>query len=110
MAPSCRPHSAERQLARACAVGLMTGPHAHSSGAHGKGVAGPGCLPQNQANWGGRPPHCGHVSPRHQVPPPGTLSAQRQPARACAVGLVMGPQGHTPRAHGKGVAGRGRLL
>ena len=28
-APSCRPHSAQSQLARARAVGLVTGPHAH---------------------------------------------------------------------------------
>ena len=29
-APSCRPHSAQSQLARARAVGLVTGPHART--------------------------------------------------------------------------------
>ena len=45
-APSCRPHSAQSQLARACAVGLVTGPEAHTPHIHGKLAAGPSLRPQ----------------------------------------------------------------
>ena len=48
-APWCRPHSAQSQLARARAVGLMTGPHAHIPRTHSQWVVGPGRTPQGRA-------------------------------------------------------------
>ena len=39
-APSCRPHSAQNQLARARAVGLVTGPRAHTPRTHSQWVVG----------------------------------------------------------------------
>ena len=44
-APSCRPHSAQSQLARARAVVLVTGPHARTPRIHSKWVVGPGRTP-----------------------------------------------------------------
>ena len=41
--PSWHPHSKQHHLARACAVGSMTGPHTYSPRAQGTRAAGPGC-------------------------------------------------------------------
>ena len=48
-APSCRPHSAQSQLARARAVGLVTGPHARTP-PHPQPV---GSGPRQPAQWAG---------------------------------------------------------
>ena len=63
---SCRPHSAQRQHARACAVGLVTCPQAH-----GKRAAGPGRTPQGRAVGKGRVPNPGHPTWRPEAPPSG---------------------------------------
>ena len=45
-APSCCPHSAQSQLARARAVGLVTVPQAQTPRTHSQWVVGPGRTPQ----------------------------------------------------------------
>ena len=45
-APSCRPHSAQSQLARARAVGSVTGPNARTPRTHSQWVVGPGRTPE----------------------------------------------------------------
>ena len=44
--PSCRPDSAQSQLARVRAVGLVTGPHARTPRTHSQWVVGPGRTPE----------------------------------------------------------------
>ena len=109
-APSCSPHSAESQLARARAVGLVTGPHARTPRTHSQWVVGPGRTPERTSGRGlgsARP-----QTPRTQAggaPPErpraahtaGQASARGQLARARAVGLVTGPHART---HPKGSA------
>ena len=51
-APSCRPHSAQSQLARARAVGLVTGPHARTPRTHSQWVVGPGRTPERTSGRG----------------------------------------------------------
>ena len=103
-APSCRPHSAQSQLARAHAVGLVTGPHARTPRTHSQWVVGPGCTPEktNGRGWESAGPR----TPRTQASgaPPGRpgaaptalqASAQGQLARGSGVGLVTGPHART---------------
>ena len=47
-AASCQPDGAQRQLARACPVGLVTGPNARSPCAQRTRAAGPGCTLQGR--------------------------------------------------------------
>ena len=95
-APSCRPYSAQSQLARARAVGLVTSPHARTS-AHpqpvGSGRRGP---PRGRAVGVGRAPDPGCPTPRQEARPPGTLMPPPQHARARAVGLLTGLHARTP--------------
>ena len=51
-AASCRPHSAQSQLARARAVGLVTDPHACSPQTNSQWVMGPGRTPEKTSGWG----------------------------------------------------------
>ena len=51
-APSCRPHSAQSQLARARAVELVTGPHARTPRTHSQWVVGPGRTPKRTGGRG----------------------------------------------------------
>ena len=51
-APSCRPHSAQSQLVRARAVGLVTGPHARIPRTHSQWVVGPGRTAERTSGWG----------------------------------------------------------
>ena len=93
-------------------MGLVTGPHTHSPCTHSQWVVGPG---RTFEGTGGR----GWVSARFRtphtqargVPPRGPSccphSAQSQLARAGAVGLMTGPQAHSPRTHSKWVVGPG---
>ena len=50
--PACRLHSAQRQLARACAVGLVTHPHARTPRTHSQWVVGPGSTPERTSGRG----------------------------------------------------------
>ena len=95
-APLCRPHSARSQLARARAVGLVTGPHARTP-PHPQPVgSGPRQPAQRAGSWAWRAPHPGRPTAEQEAPPPGTLMPPPQHARARAVGLVTGPHARTP--------------
>ena len=110
---SCRSHSAQSQLARAGAVGLVTGPHAHIPRTHSQWVVGPGRTPQKDGRSGvgeRLTPDAPHPGKRHppQAPACRPHSAQSQLARARAVGLVTGPHAHTRCTHSQWVVGPGR--
>ena len=102
-APSCRPHSAQSQLARARAVGLVTGPHARTPRSHSQWVVGPGRTPERTSGRGWesartRAPHTqarGAPPPRPHAPKDGRSGVVERPIRgAQATGA---PPGH-PRA------------
>ena len=100
-APSCRPHSAQSQLARARAVGLVTGPHARTP-PHPQPVCSGPRQPAQRAGSRGwesarpRTPHtkAGGAPPR--APSCRPHSALSQLERARAMGLVTGPHARTP--------------
>ena len=71
-APSCRPHSAQRQLARARAVGLVTGPHASTPRTHSQWVVGPGRTPERTRGqgWQSARPRTPHTQARGALPRP----------------------------------------
>ena len=108
--PFRHPHSEQRRPARAHAVGPVLGPHARIDRTRDTRVAEP-WLP---APEDGRPgegqrltPGAPHNGGRH--PPPGTPfrhphSEQRRPARAHAVGPVLGPHAHIDRTRDARVA------
>ena len=108
--PFRHPHSEQRRPAKVHAVGPVLGPHARTDRARDTRVAEP-WLP---APEDGRPgegqrltPGAPHNGGRH--PPPGTPfrhphSEQRRPARAHAVGPVLGPHARTDRARDTRVA------
>ena len=104
-APSCRPHSAQSQLARARVVGLVMGPDARTPRTHSQWVVGPAARPEGREVGSGRAPVPGRPTPRQEAPPPGPLMPPPQPARARVVGLVMGPDARTPRTHSQWVVG-----
>ena len=110
-APWCRPHSAQSQLARACALRLVVGPQAHIPRTQSPRVADPVSWEDARSGEKERPtPDSPHPSKR--CPPRAPLchphSAQSQFARARAMGLVMAPRAHTPHTHSQWVAGLGR--
>ena len=113
LAPSFCPHSAQSQLARARAVGLVTGPHARTPRTHSQLVVGPGRTPERTSGrgWESARPRTPHTQARGA--PPGAPScrphsAQSQLPRARAEGLVTGPHTRTPRTHSQWVVGPGR--
>ena len=88
-APSCRPHSAQSQLARARAVGLVTGPHARIPRTHSQWVVGPGRTPERTSGRGwesARPltPHtqAGGALPGHAHAAP---TARKATSQECAL-------------------------
>ena len=109
--PFRHPHSEQRRPARAHAVGPLLGPHARINRTRDTRVAEP-WLP---APEDGRPgegqrltPGAPHNGGRHP-PPPGTPfrhphSEQRRPARAHAVGPVLGPHARIDRTRDTRVA------
>ena len=100
-APSCRPNSAQSLLARARALGLVTGPHACIL-SHPQPVGSGPRQPAKRAGsrgWQSARPRTPHTQARG--PPPRALSchphsAQSQLAGARAVGLVTGPHARSP--------------
>ena len=109
-APSCRPHSAQSQLARARAVGLVTSPHARTPRTHSQWVVGPCRTPDRTSGRGwdrARTPDAPHPGKRRlsRAPSCRPHSVQSQLARARAVGLVTGPHTRTPRTHSQWVVG-----
>ena len=83
-------------------------PHPHTR-AHSTWVADPNSPPSGRAVGGGTAPDHRRFSQRWKAPPPGTPfrhphGEQRQPARAHAVGLVLGPHARTHRTRNTRVA------
>ena len=108
-APSCRSHSAQGQLARAPAVEWVTGPHAHTPAPTARGWRTTTARPVGgQSGEGGRltsdAPHNGRKAPPPRTPFHHPHSEQRRPARAHAVGLVLGPHACTDRTRDTRVA------
>ena len=83
-------------------------PHPHTR-AHSTWVADPNSPPSGQAVGAGGAPDHRRPSQRWKAPPPGTPfrhphSEQRRPARAHALGLVLGPHARTDRIRDTRVA------
>ena len=100
--PLRRPHSEQRQPARAQAVGPVLGPHARINRTRDTRHGTPVARSRGRAAGGGTAPDTRRPSQRWKAPPPGTPfrhphSEQRHPARAHAVGPVMGPHACTDR-------------
>ena len=108
--PFRHPHSEQRRPARAHAVGPVLGPHAHTDRTRDTRVA----EPWLHAPEDGRPGEGQRLAPSAphnggRQPPPGTPfrhphSEQRRPARAHAVGPVLGPHARIDRTRGRRVA------
>ena len=86
------------------------GPRQPQAGAHSTWVADPNSPPSRRAVGGGGAPDLRRPSQRWKAPPPGTPlrhphSEQRRPARAHAVGPVLGPHARTDRTRNTRVAG-----
>ena len=82
---SCRPPSAQMQLARARAVGLVTGPRARTRRTHSRWVVGPGRTPEQRRgqgleSTGPRMPHtqARGAPPRHPHAAPTARKASSQ--------------------------------
>ena len=94
-------HSEQRRPARAHAVGQVLGPHAPTApGTPGRRTL--AACSRGRAAGGGTAPDTRRPSQWWQAPPPGTPfchphSEQRRPARAHAVGPVVGPHARTDR-------------
>ena len=100
-APSCRPHSAQSQLARARAVGPVTGPHGCTPPLPQPVGSGPRQPTQRAGSQGWesarpRTPHGQAEGAPPRAPSCCPHSAQSQVERARAVGLVMDPHARTP--------------
>ena len=96
-APSCRPHSAQSQLPRARAVGLVTGPHARTPRNHSQWVVGPGRKPKRTSyrGWESTRPRTPHTQARGAPPghPHAAPTARKSPR--CGVGDGS-PRPHPP--------------
>ena len=101
--PSRHSHSAPRRLARAHAVGLVLGPHAHTTRTRDRRATGP----QGRAAGRGTPPDTRSPSKRWMATPPGqpstTPAASRLPQGMQDTGTVPGPHARTsaPTASGQ---------
>ena len=108
--PVCHPHSKQRRPARAHAVGPVLGPHARIDRTRDTRVAEPWLhAPEDERPGEGQrlTPGAPHNGGRH--PPPGTPfrhphSEQSRPARAHAVGPVLGPHARIDRTRDTRVA------
>ena len=108
--PFRHPHSEQRRPARAHAVGPVLGPHARIDRTPGHtGRRTLAARSGGRAAGGGTAPDTRRPSQRRKAPPPGTPfchshSEQRRPARAHAVGLVLGPHARIDRTRDTRVA------
>ena len=97
------PNSEQRRPARAHAVGPVLGPHARTDRTRDTRDAEPWLpAPEDGRPEEGTAPDTRRPSQRWKEPPPGTPfrhphSEQRRPARAHAVGPVLGPHARTDR-------------
>ena len=101
-APSCRRNSAQSQLARARAVGSVTGPHARSPRTHSQLVVGPGRTPKMTSGrgWESARPRTPRTKARGALRR--TASGKQAPAarpkgREVGGGRVPDPGRPTPR-------------
>ena len=107
-APSCRPRSAQGQLARARAVGLVTGPHARTPPHPQRVGSGPRQPAQRAGSrgWESARPRTPHTQTRGAPPGhPHAAPAARKSTR-CGVGDGS-PRPHPPRPHSQWVVGPG---
>ena len=108
--PFRHPHSEQRRPARAHAVGPVLGPHARIDRARDTRVAGPWLhAPEDERPREGQcltpgAPHNGGRQPPPKTPFRRPHSEQRRPARAHAVGPVLGPHAHIDRTRDTRVA------
>ena len=113
-APSCRHHSAQSQLARARAVGLVTGPHTRTPRTHSQWVVGPGCTPEQTRGRGQESarPRTPHTQARGAPPGRPHAGPQRtkQVRKSARCGTGDGPHARIPRTHSQWVVGPGRTL
>ena len=112
-APSCRPHNAQSQLARARAVGLVTGPHARTLSTHSQWVVGPRRTPQRTGGrgWESARPRTPHAQARGAPPgrPPAAPTARRPARKSARVGVGDGsPRPHPQQPHPVGSGPRQR--
>ena len=89
--------------------GDSVGPQHPHTRAHSTWVADPNSPPSGREVGGGGAPDLRRPSQRWKAPPPGTPfrhphSEQRRPARAHAVGPVLGPHARTDRTRDTGIA------
>ena len=98
-APSCRPHSAQSQLARAPAVGLVTGPHAHTPRTHRQWVVGPGRTRERTGGrgWESARPRTPHTQARDAFP--GRYRAVPTARKASLQGRALWGGDGSPRPH-----------
>ena len=89
-AASCRPHSAQSQLARRRALGLVSGLHTDIPRTHSQWVLGPGRTPQGRAVERGRAPNPGLPTPRQRTPPLGALVPPPQRAKPALESAISG--------------------
>ena len=108
--PFCHPHSEQRRPARAHAVGPVLGPHARIDRTRDTRVAEPWLrAPEDEQPGEGQRLTPGAPHNGGRQPPPGTPfrhphSEQRRPARAHAVGPVLGPHARIDRTRDTRVA------
>ena len=115
--PSCRPHSAQSQLARARTVGMVTGPHARTPRTHSQWVVGPGGTPERTSGrgWESARPRTPHTQARGA--PPGHPHAAPTARKSARCGVGDGsprpepphpqPVGGGPRPHARTDEGLG---
>ena len=107
--PFRHPHSEQRRPAGALAVGPVLGPHARIDRPVHTGRGTLAARSRGRAAGGGTAPGTKRPSQRWKAPPPGTPfchphSEQRRPARAHAVGPVLGPHARIDRTRDTRVA------
>ena len=95
-----RRHSVQSQLARARAVGLVTGPHTRIPRIHSQWVVGPGRTPQRTGGrgWESARPRTPHIQARG-APPPGVLKPPPQRAKPARKSARCGVGDESPRPH-----------
>ena len=100
-APSCRPHNAQRQLARARAEGLVTGPHACTPRTHSQWVVGPCRAPERTSDPGleSARPRTPQTQAGGAPHPPGTLMPPSQRAKPARTSARCGVGDGSPRPH-----------
>ena len=108
-APSCCPTARKASSQERALWGWRWVPTPAPPRTHSKWVMGPGSTPRGRAAGGGGAPDPRRPSQRRTAPPPGTPfrrphGGQRRPARARAVGPVLGPHTCTHRTRDTRVA------